>query len=461
MRRLSSIRSARPVALAGLSCGAVVGIAAALLAGSATAQQADASPQAVLEATHNPPLLTLPGEPLELSYDVYCATAGVEDPEESCGVSGSLFVRPAGRGTFRELPLGETSSNGLRKLAAGVPDDLAASRDGIEYYASIGSADTTIAVPAGGATAPDRTRQLAGPVEVPLGAHVFGQLRGRSARVAAARWDDGPTDVGLEQDRDLAAIGATAFDVDRADTVYVLDEAHRRMLRWSKGGSAPSRVPLSIDGRLADMAVAGDGSIYVLESMAPAGRHPLLRRFDENGRDLDVVETAERPSQIRVGADGPFVLEQPSNQWMPAVLDGQPASSAQQRAHGRSARPLRSGGEVVVRRLGDEIRVALLRDGALRRAWRITSTTPLAEVQLAEPMGQRLVLVVRAYSDTTDEFLVLLLDRKGLAESFSVDPADWAESAPLGRFRLVNGSLFQLGSTASGAFVDRFDLEVH
>jgi hypothetical protein len=155
------------------------------------------------------------------------------------------------------------------------------------------------------------------------------------------------------------------------------------------------------------------------------------------------------------------VLEQPSNQWMPVVLDGQPASPTQQRAHGRSERPLRGGGEVVVRRLGEEIRVALVQAGGLRRAWRITSTTPLGEVQLAEPMGQRLVLVVRAYSDTADEFVVLILDRKGVVKSFSVDAVDWAESAPLGRFRLVNGSLFQLGSTPSDAFVDRFDLEVH
>ena len=116
---------------------------------------------------------------------------------------------------------------------------------------------------------------------------------------------------------------------------------------------------------------------------------------------------------------------------------------------------------MVVRRLGEEIRVALVQAGGLRRAWRITSTTPLGEVQLAEPMGQHFVLVVRAYSDTANEFVVLILDRKGLVTSFSVDAADWAESAPLGRFRLVNGSLFQLGSTPSGAFVDRFDLEVH
>jgi hypothetical protein len=266
--------------------------------------------------------------------------------------------------------------------------------------------------------------------------------------------------VGLEQDRDLAAIGATAFDVDATGAVYVLDEAHRRVLRWAKGAAAPARVPLSIDGRLADMSVASDGSIYVVESVAPPGRNPLVRRFDANGRDLDVVETAERASQIRAGANGPMLLEQPSNQWMPATIGGEPSSSAQQRAHGRSARPLRGGGEIVVRRLGDEVRVALLQSGSVRRAWRITSATHLGEVQLAEPIGQRLVLVVRTYSDDADEFEALILDRKGLEESFPLDAGDWAEAAPLGRFRLVNGSLFQLGSTPAGAFVDRFDLAV-
>ena len=42
----------------------------------------------------------------------------------------------------------------------------------------------------------------------------------------------------------------------------------------------------------------------------------------------------------------------------------------------------------------------------------------------------------------------------------SLDSADWAESAPLSRFRLLGSSLYQLGSTQEGLFVDRFDLEV-
>ena len=59
-----------------------------------------------------------------------------------------------------------------------------------------------------------------------------------------------------------------------------------------------------------------------------------------------------------------------------------------------------------------------------------------------------------------DEFLVLILGRTGLVDRFAVDSADWSETAPLGRFELVGRSLYRLGSTQEGAFVDRFDLEV-
>jgi hypothetical protein len=90
----------------------------------------------------------------------------------------------------------------------------------------------------------------------------------------------------------------------------------------------------------------------------------------------------------------------------------------------------------------------------------VSSSTALAEVQLAEPRGQRLVLVVRVYAETSDEFAVLILGRRGLEQRFSIASADWAETAPLGRFRLVDGSLYRLGSSPASAFVDRFDLEV-
>ena len=90
----------------------------------------------------------------------------------------------------------------------------------------------------------------------------------------------------------------------------------------------------------------------------------------------------------------------------------------------------------------------------------ITSKTPIAEVQLAEASGDRLVVVARLYTDTRDEFVALVLSSAGLERKLALDSADWAETAPLSRFRLVGSSLYQLGSTPANVFVDRFDLEV-
>ena len=464
MRRFHLHRPGRPVAVAGLLAGGVVGATAALLVGSAIAQRSAATPQGVVDATHVPPLLTLAGEPVSLTWDVHCAPAGVEDPEEACHAAGSVFVRAPGHGAYREIPLAERRTHGLRQLSTDVPAQLAAGRDGLEYYAVLRPTDgeSRILFPSGGAAAPYRAHRLRDPLDVDLGTHAFGATRSPSARIATARWGDGPLDVGLEEGRNLDPIGASSFDVDASGAVFLLDEAHRRLLRWTPGETTPARVPLSIDGRLADVAVAGDSSIYVLESVPPLGRStPLVRRFDEHGRDLDMIETAERtPAQIRLGPNGPVVLESPSHQWMPVTIGGEPASAVAQRAHGHSGRPLRGGGEVVVLRRDNEILVALVDGGAVRRSWRITSRTALGEVQLAEPFGRRLLLVVRVYTESESEFVVLVLDPQGLDARFALDPADWAETAPLARFRLVGESLYRLGSSPTAAFVDRYDLEV-
>ena len=155
-----------------------------------------------------------------------------------------------------------------------------------------------------------------------------------------------------------------------------------------------------------------------------------------------------------------MVLEHPSHQWTPMALDGYPLPPNEQRRRARTGRPLRSGGEAIVFRTGNELRIAVTSGDRVVRSWRLTSATPLGEVQLAEAIGARLVVVVRTYTESADEFRVVVLDRHGVAQQFAVASADWAETAPLSRFRLVGRSLYQLGSNAAGAFVDRYDLEV-
>ena len=145
---------------------------------------------------------------------------------------------------------------------------------------------------------------------------------------------------------------------------------------------------------------------------------------------------------------------------MPVAAAGSPVGPDGQRRGGRAGRLHGGGIEVIVLGHSNEIRVALVGSAGVHRSWRITSETKLAEVQLAEPLGNHLVVVTRVYSDDRDQFVVLVLDRSGVRRTFALESAEWAESAPLARFRLVGSSLFQLGSTPAGVFVDRFDLEV-
>src|SRR5207342_1625393 len=108
------------------------------------------------------------------------------------------------------------------------------------------------------------------------------------------------------------------------------------------------------------------------------------------------------------GPSGPVILEYPAGQWMPAAVGGNAVEPAIQQSQGRPGQPVDGAGEIVVLRTGNEVRVALVGSGSVRASWRVQSATPLAEVQLAEPLGQRLLVVLRAYNDSRDEFVVLM-----------------------------------------------------
>ena len=463
-----SILARRRLAIsAGLLAGALSGTALAatlVLPVTATAERSLQAAGLLLDATHLPPLLTTPGEDVTLRYDIHCVPAqeSLGSGSELCSGRGSVFIRAGDTGPFTELQLRVDPAAEEGRYAAHVPGEIARSRWGFTYYAmlSAGPGGPTVRLPEAGADAPQRSLPMDRAVEVRLGTHVFGAVHHAHARVAQAPWGDGPADVGLEGGRAFPPIGGSSFDVDAGGTVHVLDHVHRRLLRWQHGTHAPQSVPLAIAGTLADVSIARDGTTYVLEG-ARASQGPLLRAFDDEGKALGAAELTERTvSQVRLGADGPIVLQQPSGQWVPVTVGRGPQPDAVAVAEGIPGRSLPGGGEVVVLRRGNEVRVAITTAGRVLRSWRVASATPLGEVQLAEPLGTRLVLVVRLYTDTRDEFRVLVLGPAGLEASASLDSADWAESAPLSRFRLVGSSLYQLGSTPTGLFVDRFDLEV-
>ena len=448
----------------GLALGAAAGLAAVAAARAVTARSTDEETTKIIDVGHLPPLLRLPGEQVTLRFNVFCPAPGA-DPFDGgpCDAGGDVFVRAGQAGSFRRLPLRRTDDVADGRYVADVPADLAASREGFSYYAVLRNEATgaSITVPSGGAAATQLSLPLEHAIAVSLGTHVFGATRGADARVASAIWGAGPGQVGLLRGPSFGPIGPSAFDVAPNGDVVILDQANARVERW-RGGRAAAVVPVEVSGGIADMAVEPGGAIDVLEPTG-AGPTPELRTFDAAGRLQSRTAIEDRTwSQLREGAEGPEVQQEPSEQWMPVRRGPMLLARAAQAHAGHPGRTLAAGRELVVYRAGmSEARIAEVAAGRVRRAWRITSATPLGEVQLAEPLGNRVVVVVRPYTDTQDEFLVLVLGDHGLERSFTVDSADWAETAPLARFRLAGSSLYRLGSTPSGMHVDRFDLEVN
>lgn len=441
---------------AGLTAGVLGGIG---LGAISAAGGSSPSAPALIDAAHAPPVLVLPGEGITLRYAIVCPP---RDDGWPCDGSGEVYARSGQSGAFRRFALqrGDDSKEGRYFVDLG--PEIASSRAGFSYYAVLrdDASGATLTIPAGGAAAPQRSFPLSNPTEIGLGAHSFGHVRKADARVVEASWGSAVGELGLSGSRELGFAGPSAFDVIAEGDVTVLDGVNGRVQRWVRGH--PTATPIDIHGVLADFAVERDGTMDVLE---PANREtplPRLRSFRRDGTLKWSQLLSDRTwAKLAAGPEGPVVQQQPSEQWLPVADNGEPLSRLAQSGRGRPARPFANGRGVIVQRVGaGELRLAQVAGNAIVRAWRISSATPLGEVQLAEPLGSLLVVVVKTYNEDRDEFRVLVLDDSGLARQLSLASAAWAESAPLARFRIAGAALYQLGSTPAGAFVDRFDLEV-
>jgi hypothetical protein len=436
---------------AGIAAGVIGGIALSALPAAGLTAAAGAP---IIDATQVPPALTVPGEAVTLRYAVVCTPRPDGEP---CDGEGDLFVRAGQSGAFEHIPLrrGDDSSEG--RYYADV-----SYRGGFSYYAVLRDRTTgaSVTVPSGGAAAPQRSFPLRDAITVDLGPHVFGQTRRPDARVVDAAWGSERGRVGRAGTRELGFVGPASFDVESDGTVTVLDQVNGRVERWGRG--ATETVPVEVSGGLADFAVEPDGTFDVLEPPNRVSAAPVLRSFGTDGTPKWTQALSDRTwAKLGVGPSGPVVQQQPSEEWLPAAENGRALGRAAQAARGRPGKPVAGGHEVVVDRVDEaELRLAELAGDAVIRGWRVTSATPLGEVQLAEPSGEHLVVVLKTYTDERAEYVVLVLGHTGLEQRFSVESPEWAESAPLARFRLARTSLYQLGSTPRGAFVDRFDLEV-
>jgi hypothetical protein len=250
--------------------------------------------------------------------------------------------------------------------------------------------------------------------------------------------------------------------------VYLLDEANGRMMRFGTGDSPGSIALPGLSGVKGDLRVSDSSSTaYVLEVAGASSVRPVLRSYTLQGGPLSASAVADAAAaQIRLSGSTAYVSEYPSSVWAPVLqANGTvPVDSSAQFARAVPGAPSPAGNLVLLAG-GNDVRIGTYTAiGSAYRlsSFRITSTTPVADVQLAQTLPSGRVLVVfSVYSDTDHEYEAVVVNSSGeLVDQFSLPAFDWAQSMPLSRFRLVGSSLYELGTTDQGAFVDRYDLEV-
>jgi hypothetical protein len=436
--------------LAGFVLGALVGATflTVNVVGASSPEPAGVTVSSFGEILHTPPLLAQAGEPVELRYDVVCGQAK-DEPGGTCSPKGSVFVRPSGAGDFAEQPL-EREPDGL--LSA----EVSAGDAGFDYYAELDNGRGEAAtLPEAAADAPEHVWPLRSWTTVDLGLERFGETSPPSSVISELTWGKGSQALGLVSGQERSRIGPSAFDVAPDGSIVVLDQVNHR-LSTLRPGQTPTQLPIDFAGGEGDLAVGGDGTIYVLDAGAS---HPVVRSFTPAGEQVAGTLLAEATADmVRVGPDGPLVHAYPSEMWLPTGRGRPPLGPEQQLAGAQATRSVDGGLAVVVSASPAEARFALVRGADVVHSWLVRSSTSLGEVQLTEPYGDGLLVVVRLWNEKQAEFRVLRLAPDGLAGTFAVDRAEWAETASLSRFRLHGSTLYQLRSAPSGVEIAAFEI---
>ena len=430
--------------LAGLTVLTSGVVAAAVDAGPA--KRAATTERGLRDVLHAPPLLVARGQRVNVRYDVVCQSDGLG---RLCELAGNVFVRRNGEFAFRRVPLAASEGSALTAALDGVTAE-----DGFSYYAIIEDGSrSAITVPAGGAAAPQRAWTVPAMTVAALGTHTFGHTRRPDGRSMTASWGDGANALGLITGRGQVTIGPSAFDVAPDGSITVLDQVNDRLAVYAQG--RVSYEPITFAGGEGDLAIGADGTTYVLDHAA----EPVVRTYTRTGAPAGLTRIEDRAADmLRAGPGGALVHAYPGDMWLPVGRAGVPLEPTAQVAAARAGRSVVGGVEVVVRANPTQALFALIRGDRVLRAWRVTSATNLGEVQLAEPLGDGLLVVLRLWTETDAEFVALVLTAQGLSTSFAIDAEEWAESAPFGRFRLHQGTLYELRSAPSGAAIVSFEI---
>jgi hypothetical protein len=388
-----------------------------------------------------PASLRLPGESAAVHFWLSCILV-------HCRPSARAYVRAVGSDSFSAVRV-VTEHDGSDVVH--VPAAIANAPQGFEYYVAAHNSTSRqqARYPIGGAAAPKRSFLLGHPIVVDLGPPKREVAAPPHRRVVSVAWGSRPVQVGLETIESGRHVGAADFDVTPSGAVWLLDQVKHRALRFTNG-SETQALPLAIDVEASDLALGPGGELYVLDN----GTY-ILHEFASTGRALARFHVPDDlATEVRALGSTVYVDLEPSGQWAPVIRSGTVLDRRSVIRGVLAGEPLPDGRQVVVwARAG--VRVALLSGtGSVVRSWRFVgaaANNPILE--LAQPLGKRLVVVLAG----TGSYQVVVLDGHRIVERFAVPKQEWTDSAGV-TLRLVGSSLYYLGSTRTGVFVDRYDL---
>jgi hypothetical protein len=271
-------------------------------------------------------------------------------------------------------------------------------------------------------------------------------------------WGSGPMKAGLSLGRESATVGPSAFDVDEEGRIHLLDTMQERLAVFSNG-SLDREIPLQVESK-ADVAVAGDGTSFVLDSSSDVAH---LREIDSHGGVGPPLAVGEAiSSHLRASDSEAYVNLLPLDAWVrvPKGAEVLPLDPTKDAVIGR---PIRSGVELLRVGSGSAIKLAEVSGDAVSHAVEVQSDLPLGEVALAEPDEHggywSVVHVWREQPSPGDQYQVLHIRGGKILRSFAVGGEEYADVSPLSRFRLGrDGHLYQLSTSPYGVRILKFEL---
>jgi hypothetical protein len=287
-------------------------------------------------------------------------------------------------------------------------------------------------------------------------------------------WGSDSDAFGLAGGGEADWIGPSAFDFRPDGSAVILDRVNSRLVVVSTDGFSRELISVDHSGGEGDISISATGETYILDQGASRTAHVDL--VDSSGIRITSSSLAGVVPEGLMAEGGRLtVLDGVSNFWARA-FDGDltPVSGSAQMEAATIGRDLRQAeldsiapgfppGELVAPKLvvsvtGELAQLAVVIDDQPRSVWRITSDRNIGELQLAEIHGGQLILVLRTWSETSDAFEVLVFSGRQLTDHLTVDSADFADSAVLGRFEVEGDGLYQLRSSEEGFSIARFVL---